>query len=390
MSGVANNQTSGAVGRTLTYGTQAGAVRHVGQMMTLMALLRMVEAYERLHRIRFDWVVRSRPDLLIFAPIQPHCFYTEEQTAYVDHLTTDMLLIMRRKLAPPLLSVVDHYRNCSGVAWWQARMEALIKGAAERAGAQYKAVAGTPIGVARAYPCSEECDTRHTLWNEARLAAARGVPPPPPSGAQTTDCAIRAFEPRGQQGASTAMSSQPKCTRRLSADPGETCLFGGVASCVMRVAKLCKALLTSERLMLAESGAMIVPDSMAVVAPNVTVKAYVPNAANRELMLSGKVSTASMLPSENVLLAIVRGELFREGGTHSHSQLGRNSTPSPSEVDAQTDALRRIVDFVRAPAERAGWRWKLLVDVVANKARADPVVTSFLCITGWGTYPPGE
>ena len=365
-------------------------------MMTLLASLRMVQTYERRHHIKFDWVVRSRPDLLIFAPIQPHCFYVDERTVYVDHLTTDMLLIMRRKLATPLLSVIDHYRNCSGVSWWQARMEALLKGAAAGAGAQHNTVAGTPIGVARGYPCNEECDTQHALWAAARFGATPGTQMPPevqrPARLAVPALRLNATEPdlsaahttchrlmreSHLQQAITTPSKPPRCVRRLSADPGETCLFGSVASCVMRVAKLCKALLTSERLMLAASGAMHVPDSLQMAESEASrggseaVRRGLGPIENMttELLPLGKKGNGGPAPHDNVLLTVLRGELFREGGTHSHSQLSRNSTPSPSEMAAQRDAFRRIVDFVRMPAERVGWRWTLVVDVVASKVR---------------------
>ena len=57
------------------YSSPAGVARHLGQITGSMQCLTDIEEWENRHSTKFDWIVRTRPDLGFMAPILPYCSF---------------------------------------------------------------------------------------------------------------------------------------------------------------------------------------------------------------------------------------------------------------------------------------------------------------------------
>ena len=111
------------------YNTEAGAIRHIGQMQASMDCLETISEYERSNGVSFDIVSRSRPDLGYLAPFEPYCSkkFASLRNDTVFSSSKDYFYIMNRKMANRTLSVLDEYRACRGISWWQGEYETLLR-----------------------------------------------------------------------------------------------------------------------------------------------------------------------------------------------------------------------------------------------------------------------
>ena len=83
-----------------------------------MQCLKMIEAYETEHSVKFDLVTRARPDLGVLTPLQPWCVYLR-QPNWVHSSSKDYVFMMARPLATQVLSMITEYQQCDGLAWWK-------------------------------------------------------------------------------------------------------------------------------------------------------------------------------------------------------------------------------------------------------------------------------
>lgn len=72
----------------------------LGQLRGNAECMRMVEAHEARHGLRFDWVLKLRPDLAVARALKPSCFWDPR----VVHQRNDYIYIAPRDLAPALLA----------------------------------------------------------------------------------------------------------------------------------------------------------------------------------------------------------------------------------------------------------------------------------------------
>ena len=89
-----------------------------GQVDASMQCLKMIEAYETEHSVKFDLVTRARPDLGVLTPLQPWCVYLR-QPKWVHSSSKDYVFMMARPLATQVLSMITEYQKCDGLAWWK-------------------------------------------------------------------------------------------------------------------------------------------------------------------------------------------------------------------------------------------------------------------------------
>ena len=173
----------------LIYATEAGMVRLVGQMKTNAECLRLIEEYEERHGVCFDWVSRSRPDLLHIGggggrggggggggggtvPRYNHTqfFAPNNRTrddVYMD--TRDWFLLTRRRNARGALDVLELYRRCNRSRADLKTPEAWLRASIRSEGAHYRTL---NLAVALAHPesCAEVCPQKARL--EATGASA--------------------------------------------------------------------------------------------------------------------------------------------------------------------------------------------------------------------------
>ena len=72
----------------------------LGQLENNRACMQLIEAHERKNAMRFDWVVKLRPDFVATQPLKPYCFWDPTRV----HTKNDWLYLAPRALAPKLLS----------------------------------------------------------------------------------------------------------------------------------------------------------------------------------------------------------------------------------------------------------------------------------------------
>ena len=188
--GNSSNDTSAG-----SYTTPAGLARHVGQLQSSMACLRMIEHHEANHSIRFDLVTRMRPDLAFLYPMEPYCMYMsqlfsrlhQQRIALIDK--KDYLYIMTRRDATPLLSLLNIYHSCVGDSYWEGSQwvgnatpiyEALLRLMAHRGSiSMHHPTGGFGIGLVNpGARCEGSCSKTRQTWM------------PPPRKAMVTGCCV--------------------------------------------------------------------------------------------------------------------------------------------------------------------------------------------------------
>ena len=155
----------------LAYATPAGVQRHVGQLRSSVYCWRTITAHEEAHRIRYDFVVRTRPDVAILQPLAPLCTYSPflqphhrpaGGAAPLQHAVLmngkDFMQLMHRKLAGSVLQgPFATYAACRGVAWWHGVFEHLVRNLSARAGGGVGNVnicSLLPVGIIRPSVCT--------------------------------------------------------------------------------------------------------------------------------------------------------------------------------------------------------------------------------------------
>ena len=117
------------------YSTQAGVLRHVGQMASSLACLKMIEQHELRFGTQFDFVVRSRPDVAVLAPIPSRCHFDDAYMLYmVQAFNQDWLYVSSRKVANVSLAMLHAYERCKGTLAWGGHYETGLQIVVQKAG----------------------------------------------------------------------------------------------------------------------------------------------------------------------------------------------------------------------------------------------------------------
>ena len=140
-----------------TFGTEEGLRRVVGNLNSSMQCLRAAERWERKRGLKFDFIIRTRPDLGYFAPI-PRFTTLLKSHQVMSHwkhggAAGDWFYIVPRRVAYDVLGVLEtEYMQCRGKTWWGAGYETLLLGVSEKA-ATLTAI-DVPIGLVKGTYCS--------------------------------------------------------------------------------------------------------------------------------------------------------------------------------------------------------------------------------------------
>ena len=110
------------------YRTPAGVARHLGQIASSGACLGMIREHEAAHKLRFQYFVRSRPDLAYPVPVPPLCrFASHKGLAFAGRI--DWWYVFQRPVLEAALDLRAHYDACVGTPWWHFEYESLLGGA---------------------------------------------------------------------------------------------------------------------------------------------------------------------------------------------------------------------------------------------------------------------
>jgi hypothetical protein len=93
----------------------------LGQVDTLRDVFSLVEEYEAEHHMRFDWVTRIRPDLIVLQPVTPWCFLDTQYYYVPRRLWMDHIGIFSREVhAETFFHIIDNYFGCKKKLNWGA------------------------------------------------------------------------------------------------------------------------------------------------------------------------------------------------------------------------------------------------------------------------------
>ena len=85
----------------------------IAQLESRYLGLQMIEQYETRQRLRFDWVLFARPDLLWYRPLRPWCFFSRNRTLPRPIAKADFAFLLPRDKAFAVLQApFVRYRSC--------------------------------------------------------------------------------------------------------------------------------------------------------------------------------------------------------------------------------------------------------------------------------------
>ena len=140
----------------LSYATEAGMVRLVGQLRANAECLRMVEAHELQHGVCFDWVSRGRPDLLHLGSMPRYSVYNPDHSEDVYMDRRDWFVLTRRRNAKGALDSLDMYTRCNRTRSDLQTPEAWLRASIMERHGVWKP-GNLPMGLAHPESCAKVC-----------------------------------------------------------------------------------------------------------------------------------------------------------------------------------------------------------------------------------------
>ncbi|KAJ3191272.1 hypothetical protein HK101_007921 [Irineochytrium annulatum] len=87
--------------------------RFLGQYTSVRECFKLIEDYEKSHAMKFEMVLRIRPDGAWMTPMPPWCAYNRERI-YGNHKHPDHVNVMDRKNAPAIFDLISwYYDECN-------------------------------------------------------------------------------------------------------------------------------------------------------------------------------------------------------------------------------------------------------------------------------------
>ena len=144
--------------KTGILGSPLGIQRQIGQFQALHTCLDMLDEHEHAHRLRFHFVVRSRPDMGLFAPLLAPFLGSPAaaRTVFSNTGHNDRLFIAPREAAVAVFDLAAHYKNCTGEAWWKGVQEELLSGVIKQSGLTERRVQ-YPLFFVKQHSCPKWC-----------------------------------------------------------------------------------------------------------------------------------------------------------------------------------------------------------------------------------------
>eukprot|EP01116_Phalansterium_solitarium_P007092 TRINITY_DN19579_c0_g1_i1.p1 TRINITY_DN19579_c0_g1~~TRINITY_DN19579_c0_g1_i1.p1 ORF type:complete len:356 (+),score=30.32 TRINITY_DN19579_c0_g1_i1:151-1218(+) len=110
--------------------------RLAAQYQNVKNCYRLVTEYEKANNMRFDWVIRMRPDVTIAKSLHPWCLWENNRIYASPWQHLDHFVMTPRKFSDYFFNVIDYYYNCSEGVPRLHDPEAFVRYAAERAGSR--------------------------------------------------------------------------------------------------------------------------------------------------------------------------------------------------------------------------------------------------------------
>merc|ERR1712061_885795 len=96
---------------TLADSAQWWSLHFMPQYYSVHLAFELMEKHEKQNDMRFDWVIRVRPDLVYPRRMNPICFYDSRQRELYHH-HVDYYMMMPRRDANTVIDAWHSYWNC--------------------------------------------------------------------------------------------------------------------------------------------------------------------------------------------------------------------------------------------------------------------------------------